>query len=337
MIRTRITQLFGIDCPIVSAGMAGVAFADLAVAVSEAGGLGVIGAAGLAADRLDAELRAARALTRKPLAVNFIVPFLSDDALDAALGARADAVWFFWADPDRALVERCHRAGARVLWQCGSTAEARAARDAGVDVVIAQGYEAGGHVRGTVTTVALVPGMRDALGDLPLLAAGGLADGRGLAAALALGADGAVFGTRFLASEECAAHAEYKRRIVAASSDDTIHTLLFDVGWPDAPHRVLRTSLVREWEMAGRPPSGARPHEGEPTGRLLIEGAGAPLVSYSAHPPANYFDGNIDGHANYAGQGVGLVREILPAGEILRRIVREAEQVIAGRLSGLVS
>ena len=178
--------------------------------------------------------------------------------------------------------------------------------------------------------------MRDAIGDLPLVTAGGFTDGRGLAAALALGADGGVFGTRFLASHEAAAHPAYKQRIVEANARDTFHTTRYDVGWPDAPHRVLRTPLVERWERAGRPQSGARPGEGETHARSLRADFNLPLVDYSALPPtAAYVEGDLEGLAHYAGQSCSLVREVLPAGEIVRRIAREACAVIGERLAPL--
>ena len=201
---------------------------------------------------------------------------------------------------------------------------------------MAQGFEAGGHVRGATASLVLIPEVRDAIGDLPLIAAGGFADGRGLAAALALGADGAVFGTRFLASHEAAAHPAYKERIVQANARDTFHTTLYDVGWPDAPHRVLRTPLVERWEGAGRPSAGARPGEGETHAQSMRADVAMPLVNYAVMPPADYIEGDIAGLAHYAGQSCSLVHEVLPAGEIVRRIAREACAVISERLAPLV-
>ncbi|HVA82173.1 MAG TPA: nitronate monooxygenase, partial [Candidatus Binataceae bacterium] len=217
-----------------------------------------------------------------------------------------------------------------VIWQCGSADEAARANAAGADAIIAQGFEAGGHVRGVVTTLALVPEIRDAIGELPMLAAGGLADGRGLAAVLALGADGAVFGTRFIASHECAAHPDYKRRIVAAHAAETFHTKLYDIGWPDAAHRTLRTALVEDWERAGRPESGRRPGEGASNAKLIRPGLELPLANYSVSPPSEEMEGDLSGLAWYAGQSVTQVREIMPAGEIVRQIAADARAVITG-------
>src|SRR5581483_4812827 len=226
--------------------------------------------------------------------------------------------------------------GKKVIWQCGSAEEALAARRAGADAIIAQGVEAGGHVRGVVTSLALIPQVRDAIGpDVPLVAAGGFADGRGLVAALALGADGAAFGTRFLASVEAAAHPSYKERILAAHAGDTVHTTLFDIGWPDAPHRVLRTAVVDEWERAGRPESGKRPGEGEIIVRMRRPEIEVPLVNYTVMPPTDYTEGEIERLAFYAGQSCSLVNELLPAGKIVRRIVAEAVGLISNRLGPL--
>lgn len=338
MLRTRICELFGIDYPIISAGMGGVALAELAAAVSEAGGLGTLGLAAFGPEGIHNEISAARARTRQPLAANLLVPFLRPGIVEAIAKAPLQAITFFWGDPHdhRDSIRLLHAAAIKVIWQCGSADEARAAKDAGVDVVMAQGVEAGGHVRGTVTTLALVPEVRDAIGDLPMVAAGGIADGRGLAAVLALGADGAAFGTRFLASTEAAAHPRYKDRIVNAKAEETLYTTLFDIGWPDAPHRVLRTKTVDDWERAGRPASGARPGEGVTVARSTRTDAEIPLVTYSVMPPTDYIDGNIDALAFYAGQSCSLVREILPAAEIVRRIAAEAQQVIDKRLTSML-
>jgi len=335
VLRTRFCDLFDVELPIVNAGMGGVALARLAAAVSEAGGLGTIALAGFTAEATLAEISAARELTKKPLAVNLLVPFLRDGTFQLLAKEPVDAVTLFWGEPSE-LIPRAREAGVRrVIWQCGSAAEALEAKRAGADAIIAQGYEAGGHVRGIVTTLALIPEVRDAIGDLPMVAAGGIVDGRGLAAVLALGADGAVFGTRFLASDEASAHPKFKDRILTAHASETIHTKLFDIGWPDAAHRVLRTKVVEEWERAGRPEPGQRPGEGETLGTMQGRGIEVPLVTYSVMAPADYIEGDVESLPFYAGESVSLVREILPAKEIVHRIADEARAVIAGRLAPL--
>ncbi|HUA36635.1 MAG TPA: nitronate monooxygenase [Candidatus Binataceae bacterium] len=329
MLRTRITELFGIQYPIVAAGMGGVAGAELAAAVSEAGGLGTIGMAGLGPAEIHEAIAAARARTTKPLAVNLLIPFLQPDVLEQLRVEPIQAVTLFWGDPSEH-IPLCKQLGFTVVWQCGSAEEAAAAKKAGADAVIVQGFEAGGHVRGTVTTLALVPEARDAVGDSPMLAAGGFADGRGLAAALALGADAAVFGTRFLASDECSAHRDYKKMVVKSHAVETVHTKLFDVGWPDAAHRVIRTKVVEEWEKAGRPETGKRPGEGEKLARLRRGEIEVELPRYSAFTASTSVTGDMSGLAFYAGQSVSMVREIRPAGEIVREIAAQAEATIAG-------
>jgi len=316
--------------------MGGVALARLAAAVSEAGGLGTIALGGFTPEAMLSEISAARALTKKPIAANLLVPFLREGTFKLIANEPIDAVTLFWGDPSEQIPLAKAAGVRRVIWQCGSAAEALEAKRAGADAIIAQGFEAGGHVRGTVTTLALIPEVRDAIGDLPLMAAGGIVDGRGLVAVLALGADGAVFGTRFLASEESSAHAIYKQRLLTAHASDTIYTKLYDVGWPDAAHRVIRTKVVEEWERAGCPEPGKRPGEGQQIATTHGRGIEAPLFKYAVSAPADYVEGDIESLPFYAGESVSLVREILPAGDIVRRIADEARAVIAGRLSPLV-
>jgi NAD(P)H-dependent flavin oxidoreductase YrpB (nitropropane dioxygenase family) len=334
-MKTRVTELFGIEYPIVSAGMGGVALAELAAAVSNAGGIGTIALAGFTPEAIQNEIAAARKLTSKPLLVNLLVPFLRPGIIETVVKEAIQGVTFFWGDPAQ-YVPIAKKSGLKVIWQCGSVKEAVAARDAGADVIMAQGFEAGGHVRGIVTSLALIPAVRDAVGpDVPIIASGGFADGRGLAAALALGADAAVFGTRFLASNEVAADAKYQARILDAKAEETVHTELYDIGWPNAPHRVLRTRVVEEWERAGRPATGARPEEGKSIGTMTRGGAEVPMVKYSVMAPTNSFDGDIEELPFYAGMSVSLVREKLAAGEIVKRIASEAREVIEVRLASM--
>lgn len=339
MLKTKICELFGIDHPIISAGMGGVAFAELAAAVSEAGGLGTLGLAGFTPTGICNEVRETRSRTSKPLAANLIVPFMRMDHLEALASCPITAATFFWGDAREysAAVELMHRSGIKVIWQCGSAEEALNAKQAGVDVIIAQGFEAGGHVRGLVTTLALIPEVRDSVGDMPLVAAGGIADGRGLAAALALGADGVAIGTRFVASVEARAHTQYKQRLLSGHAAETLHTTLFDDGWPDAPMRVLRSKAVKEWEQAGSPPRGKRPGEGQIIGRVnRAEFEFAPERTKYGGFPTDYFEGDIDSCGFLAGQSVSLVREIQPAGEIVLRLMDEALEVIEQRIMQLV-
>jgi nitronate monooxygenase len=334
MLHTTICNLLGIELPIISAGMGGVALASLAAAVSEAGGFGHIAAASLSPAAIHREVAAARQITKKPIGLNLLIPFMRPGTVEAVADEPIDAVTFFWGAPsDHAdSIRLLQRSRIKVIWQCGSPDEARDAADAGVDAIMAQGVEAGGHVRGTTSTFTLIPAVRDVIGALPMLAAGGLADGRALVAAIALGADGGVFGTRFIVANESAAHRDYKNAVIAAHAEDTLHTTLFDVGWPDAPHRVIRTPTVEAWERAGRPPKGQRPGEGDPAGTIRRSGTPVQLTRYSVMAPLDYIEGDISGLAFYAGQSCSLVNETSPAAEIVRRIATEARIAIAKRL-----
>ena len=334
MLKTKFCELFGIEYPIVCAGMGNLARANLAAAVSEAGGLGTIAMPGASPDAMAAEISVARKITGKPIVVNQLVPFLRPGIFETLAKQPISAVTLFWGDPAEH-IPACKLLGLKVIWQCGSALEALAAKRAGADAIIAQGFEAGGHVRGVVTTFALVPEVRDAIGDLPMLAAGGISDGRGLAAALALGADGAVFGTRFLASRESNAHPEYKQAVLDAHASDTVHTKLFDIGWPDAAHRVIRTPLVDAWERAGSPAGGNRAGDGEVIARLRHGDVDSPLPRYSVYPPSDSVEGDISGLPFYAGQSVSMIDKIVPASEIVRQIAAEARDVITSRLAPL--
>jgi NAD(P)H-dependent flavin oxidoreductase YrpB (nitropropane dioxygenase family) len=222
----------------------------------------------------------------------------------------------------------------RVAVQVGSPAAAVAAAEAGVDVVIAQGVEAGGHVVARTGLFVNLPRIVDAVAPLPVVASGGIADGRGLAAALALGAAGISIGTRFLASEESFVHEEYKRRVVEAGDESTVYTEdLFDVFWRDVPHRTLRGRTYAEWDAAGRPPSGERPHEGEPIGTSRSPFREAEIPRYASYMLTPWFDGDVELAPMFAGESAALVDEILPAGEIVRRIAAGADEALA-RLQG---
>jgi NAD(P)H-dependent flavin oxidoreductase YrpB (nitropropane dioxygenase family) len=305
--------------------MGGAAGPALAAAVSNAGALGTLALWGADTEALRRQVRETRAHTSKPFAVNLNLEFPQEERLDACLQEGVPIISLFWREPS-ALVARAKAGGATVLHTVSTAKEARQAVECGVDVVVAQGWEAGGHVRGTVATMPLIPAVVDAVGPIPVIAAGGIADGRGLAAAMALGASGAWIGTRFLASEEVAIHPHYRERLLRATEDDTAYLEeLFDIGWPKAPHRVLRNSTVAEWEAAGRPATGKRPGEGEVVATSKSRG---PIVRYRSYTPAADADGNIDALSLWAGQSVGLVHKIQPAADIVREIDREARAIL---------
>jgi NAD(P)H-dependent flavin oxidoreductase YrpB (nitropropane dioxygenase family) len=325
-MQTSFTRLIGIEQPIVQAPIGGLSVPALAAAVSEAGGLGMMAITWLEPDGIRESVRATRSMTDRPFGINLVLDEPQDERLAVALEEGVAVVSFFWGDAAQYL-PAVHAAGAKAFLTVGSAAEARRAADAGVDVIVAQGWEAGGHVWGQVSTLALVPAVVDAVGSTPVVAAGGITDGRGLAAVLALGAGGAWMGTRFVASEEAPAHPHWKERVVEAEETDTFYSSLFDVGWADAPHRTLRNATIDAWLAAGSPPPGTRPGEGEV---LATRPDGSEVVRYSSVSARATLTGRIDELSLWCGQGVGLVHEVLPAAEIVRRTVAQAEDVLAG-------
>ncbi len=315
-----ILERLGIERPVIQAGMGGgLSRHELAVAVSEAGGLGTIAVNGAAA--IERELAAARALTSRPLAVNLLLPFARRDWFAAA--AAADAVVTFGGAPKR-------RTPGVWIHQCGSSAEALAAHSAGADALIVQGVEAGGHVRGTAPALELLGRVRGALpSDYPLLLAGGIAERGDVERALGAGATAAVAGTRFLLSEESRAHPGYRQRLLDA--DETILTELFGAGWP-APHRVVRNAATERW--LGADPRG--PALNRALNRLSAPGArfmpeavvrrlaraqrpGSRLLS-PAGPTDDGPETLLDAGPLYAGMTVARIRDVRPAAELVREM-----------------
>jgi nitronate monooxygenase len=315
-----LLERLGVELPVVQAGMGGgVARHELAAAVSEAGGLGTIGV--LPPRSLRAELAAARERTGRPVAVNLLLPFARRGHWEAA--READLVVTFWGRPRR-------RAPGPWIHQCGSVEEALAAREAGADAVIAQGVEAGGHVRGSLPALELLDRVRAALPDgYPVLLAGGVAASADVRAALEAGAEAVVAGTRFLLSEESHAHPDYKQR--AREGRETLLTELFGAGWP-APHRVLPNEATRRWLRSGRRAPGwmrglqratapllSRLPDGAVAAMAARQRPGAPLLG--PQPPID--DGParlLDSGPLYAGESVARIDDVRPAGELTREL-----------------
>jgi nitronate monooxygenase/enoyl-[acyl-carrier protein] reductase II len=327
-LKTRLCRDLAIDHPILSAPLGGGnAGPELAAAVSDAGGLGFLGMGGLPAAAIREHIRDTRRRTSKPFGVGLLLPLLEGGEVEACVEERVSVLLFFWGDV-APHVEKAKRAGIRLFAQVGSVEEAKAAAAAGVDAIVAQGFEAGGHVRGTTSLAALVPAVIQAVAPLPVIAAGGIATGRGLVAALGLGAEAVLMGTRFVASDEARASLEYKQRIVRACAEDTVYTKLFDIGWPDAAHRVIRNKAVDEWEAAGSPPSGRRPGEGTIVGRMPSDGGIFEVPRYFVGSPLIGFEGDLEYTVLYAGESCSLVNDIKPAAAIVRDVVTEAEAVL---------
>jgi nitronate monooxygenase len=328
MLKTPLCRQLGVEYPIFSVGFGGgMAGPELAAAVSNAGACGVLGMGGVPAPYIAKQVKRLRELTDKPFGVNIILPLLQEGQIEVCLDERVPVLVLFWGDP-RPYVEEAHRRGTKVFIQVGSVEEAQAAAAAGVDAIIAQGVEAGGHVKSTTALSTIVPAVVEAVKPVPVIAAGGIADGRGVVAALSLGAQAVSMGTRFLCSEEARVVRAYKERVVKSKAEDTVYTYLFDVGWPDAAHRVLRNKAVDEWEAAGRPASGRRPGEGDIIGTTLMIDIPLEVPRYGVFPPMTGFTGDLEHAALYAGESCNLVHDIKPAAQIVRDVVREAEDVI---------
>jgi NAD(P)H-dependent flavin oxidoreductase YrpB (nitropropane dioxygenase family) len=327
MLRTRFCERFGIEAPIVVAPMGpDLTGPELVAAACNAGGFGVLQAQFCAPTLLQQQIRYLRTLTTRPFGVNFVLHFPHHEGIQVCLAEQVAALSFFWGDPSD-FISAAHAAGIAVLHQVGSVEAAVRSKQAGVDVIIAQGVESGGHVAGQVSTMVLLPRIVDAVAPTLVLAAGGIADARGLAAALCLGADGVVMGTRFLATPEANAHRIYKARLVGASEEDTVHTILFGHGWPRAPHRTLRTSFVAQWVDRESETQDSRSEE--PTiGDTIIAGAEMPIQRFVSLPPNASASGDIEGMALLAGQSVGLVADIRPAADIIGEAVDGAERLI---------
>jgi nitronate monooxygenase len=312
--RTPVCELLGIEHPIVQAPVS--ADTRLPAAVSNAGALGSV--ALWWADDAGVLVRETAALTDRPFSGNFVLTSDQHRRVDQALSAGLQIVSFLEGDPD-SYVDAVHDAGGLVMHTVGSAEQARRAVGCGVDILIAQGWEAGGHVPGGVATLPLVPAVVDAVGGVPVIAAGGIGDARGVAAVLALGAQAAWLGTRFLLAEEMPIHEEYRRRLIAARETDAEwYANLYEVGWPDAPHRAIHNSTAERWEAAGRPPPGSRPGEGEVIAHFA---SGEPIVRYSPAPPLVGTTGEIEALSLWAGQSVALAKQTQPAAEIVAELV----------------
>jgi nitronate monooxygenase len=313
-VRTPVCELLGIEQPIVLAAM--VAVPELAAAVSNAGGLGMVTLTW--STPAGDVVRDTAALTDRPFCGNLVLTSDQHHRLDEALEAGLRIVSFFLGDP-AGYVDQVHAANGLVMCTVGSTEEARRAVASGVDVIVAQGWEAGGHVGSKVATLPLVPAVVDAVEPVPVIAAGGIGDARGVAAVLALCAQAAWVGTRFLLAEEMPIHDEYRARLIRASETDAQwYPDLYDVDWPDSPHRALRNSTAEMWEAAGRPPLERRPGFGDVIAHFA---SGEAIVRYEPAPPMVGTTGDIEALSQWAGQSVALARYSQPAKEIVAELV----------------
>jgi nitronate monooxygenase len=325
VLTTRFTELVGCSAPIQQAGMGSHANPGLAAAVANAGGLGMISVYskyGGPPANVAKMLAYTRSQTEGVFGANFIMSFVDPNLADETVrtaAQHANVVEFFYTEPDPALIEIVHDEGALACWQIGSRDEALAAVDAGCDFIIAQGIEAGGHIRGRIGSLVLLDQVLKTV-NVPVLAAGGISSGRALAAALAAGADGARVGTRFLATEEAETHPEYLQALVAAEAEDTVVTEAYDLGFPNAPHRVMRSCLeaasATSDEVVGTMADGwnkerVEMHRFEPD---------------AVHKSAT---GNVAAMSMYAGESVSGVRGAQSVAEIIDELMSEAEMLLS--------
>lgn len=314
MLRTRLCDLLGIEHPVIQAGMGPVTTAELVATVSNAGGLGSLGATPRPIEEFRQHLACIPELTDRPFAVNHLIPLLNEEAVALTLEAKPAVISLALGDPPSDLVERAHGSGILVMHQVHTVGQARQAAERGVDIIIAQGSEAGGNC-GTVSALALVPQVVDAVSPIPVVAAGGIADGRGLAAVLVLGAQGINIGTRFLASKEAGGGESWKQAILAAESEDTLKVEFWNDIFPpptdgyDTSPRALRTPFIEEWQQRREE---ARREAERLRGELMTA----------------VQQGRMHEMTPLTGQTTGLIHEILPAGQIVRRIVAEGEQAL---------
>jgi nitronate monooxygenase len=310
-MKNRFCESYKMSVPVVQAPVGSASCPALVAAVSNAGGLGMLSGTWREPEALRLLIRETQARTARPFGINLVLAWDMTERLEICLEEGVRLLSFFWGDPS-GYVSRVHAEGGVVFHTVGSADEARKAAESGVDVLVAQGWEAGGHVWGSVTTMALVPRVVDAVPHLPVLAAGGIADGRGIAAALALGAEAAWMGTRFLLTEEARVHPRYQALLQAAGEADTLHTERFAEGWPNAPHRVLN-----------RPESWLRAEE-----ILAHYDDGEALSRLSSNLPGPGVTGDIDAMCLYAGQSVGLTEKCLPAATLVTQLGKETQAAI---------
>jgi enoyl-[acyl-carrier protein] reductase II len=339
MLRTRITEQYALKVPFINAGMAFIATAPLVRAVCSAGGMGMLGAAAMPPEVLRAAIREIKAEDPACFGANFIPRFTGIEHIEVCVAEQVPVAVFFWDDPQDDWLSRLRAAGTRIWFQVGSVDEATAALRRGANALVVQGSEAGGHNRAVAATFSLLPAVIDAAPSVPVVAAGGIADGRTVAAALALGADAVWVGTRLLASFEANAHPVYKDRVVAAGVEDTARHLIFGPEWPDASTRGLRNRIVREWEGRDDPPPYKVVAESElpVIGQARLYGQEFPMKRFSGFPPTPEFTGDLEEMSLLAGESVGQTKRVMSAADIVDEMMDGAVDVIRRRLGSITA
>jgi nitronate monooxygenase len=324
MLKTKFTALTGCKVPIQMAAIGSLARPPLAAAVSNAGGLGMLQLSGFTPAQATRWLEEVRKHTRGVFGANFIVteewyPDLEKLREVVETSSKlAKVVEFFYRQPDSSIIELVHKNGALASWQVGSNDEAVDAAKAGCDMIVAQGIEAGGHIRGKIGLLSLLDQVLDSV-DVPVLAAGGIGSGRAMAAALAAGASGVRVGTRFIVAEESEAHPQYQKALISAEPEDTVVTEAFSENWPNAPHRVLRSSV-----------EAAQAFKGEIVGqrRLASSGEMAPAKRFESITMTKDTTGTLEAMPHWAGESVASVEKVQSAAVIINELMSEAERLL---------
>ena len=320
-MKTSLTELLHIKYPIIQAPIGSASSPELAAAVSNAGGLGTLGLSWQNLEITRQYIRSTKNLTQKPFAVNLVLNCKQDERIQICIEENVPILLFFWGDSSP-YINTLKNHNILIGQTVGNAEEAVYYQQKGFDFIIAQGWEAGGHVWGTVASSVLIPSIADKI-NIPIVAAGGIADGRGILAALSLGASGVSLGTRFLMSDEANVEPIYQEKIINATENDTAYVQnLFNIGWDNAPHRVIKNSTVNTWENAGMPKPGNRPNEQEV---IAHNKAGKPIIRYSDDGPISGTTGNLEALALYAGQTVGLLNEVKPASQIITDLMNELD------------
>ena len=315
-----LMSLFNLKYPIFQAPHGRATCPELAIAVANAGAMGALASLESPDDARNAVLKV-RAATKGSFAVNYLL-WRGTASLSAALDAGAPIVQFSWGMPTKDVVSAVRAAGAKLGMQVTSAGSARAALDLGADYLVCQGTEAGGHVQANRGLYEALPDVLKEARQTPVVASGGLGNGQGIRKALLAGASAAMLGTRFVATVESNAHPDYKHAITSAHSKDTVLTVCFQEGWPNATHRALRNTTFVEWDSAGCPPVGKRPGEGDV---LATRNDGSRILRYFAISPDRAMEGRVSECALFAGLGVDFIKDLPTAGELVERLWRECE------------
>ncbi len=320
-MQTRLTTLLEINFPIIQAPVGSATTPELVAAVSNAGGLGMLALSWADIATMREQIRKTKRLTDKPFGVNLVLEWDQSARVEICIEEQVPVVSFSWGNP-APFLHRLQSKGIKICQTVSTCEEALFFEKLGVDFLVAQGWEAGGHVLGKVASSVLTPSIADKI-KIPFASAGGFTEGRGLLAALALGASGIWIGTRFLMTKEANVSPVYQELIAGATENDTVYAeRLFNIGWDNAPHRVIRNSTVQNWENSGMPSIGHRPNEHEIIAQKL---SGETIERYADDIPTRTTTGNLEALALYAGQSVGLVgKSVKSASEIITEIIEDA-------------